>query len=105
MDVIPSDLVYFAAIWIVSTFALHISARLLGAKGGLFSSFVASFLGAAIYSFFRGSLVFQIAAMILWFLVLRFSFQVGWFRAAVISVVASFFVAVVSLILGVPLMV
>lgn len=48
MNIMPYDLVDFAAIWTVSAFVLYLSARLPGSKRGFVSSFVASFLGAVV---------------------------------------------------------
>ena len=66
---IPPDIIYFAAIWVVSAFVLYLSTRLFGAKGGFIESLAASLLGAVVYTLFKGSLLFQIAALLLWLLI------------------------------------
>jgi len=98
------EIVYFLSILVVSGFVLMVSARMLGSKGGLVEAAVASLLGSLIFYFFRGYFLFRFAALILWLLVLKFFFDVGWVRAFLISLVAYVLASLVSLILGIPLL-
>jgi len=61
-------------------------------------------LGSVVFYFFRGNFLFGLAAAVLWLLVLRFSFDVGWIRAFFISIIAYVFASLVSLLLGIPLL-
>ena len=98
------EIVYFLSIWIVSAFVLLISAKLLASKGGFVGALIASLLGSIVFYFFRGSFVFSLAAALLWLLVIRFSFKVGWIRAFLISIIAYVLAFVVSALLGMPLL-
>jgi len=98
------NVLYFLSIWVVSSFVLLLSAKLLGAKGGFIGAMFASLLGSIVFYFFRGNFLFSLAASLIWLLVLRFSFDVGWIRALLISMVAYVFAWLVSLLLGVPML-
>ena len=98
------EMVYFLSIWIVSAFVLLISAKLLASKGGFVWALIASLLGSIVFYFFRGSFLFSLAAAVLWLLVIRFSFDVGWVRAFLISIIAYVLASLVSAFLGIPLL-
>lgn len=98
------EIVYFLSIWIVSAFVLLISAKLLASKGGFVGALIASLLGSIAFYFFRGNFLFSLAAAVLWLLVIRFSFDVGWIRAFLISIVAYVLAYLVSWFLGIPLL-
>lgn len=98
------EIVYFLSIWIVSAFVLLISAKLLASKGGFVGALLASLLGSIVFYFFRGSFLFSLAAVVLWLFVIRFSFDVGWIRAFLISIVAYVLAYLVSWFLGIPLL-
>jgi|GEM_PF-3162819 len=97
------EVVYFLAIWVVSAFVLLVSAKLLAAKGGFVGALIASLLGSIVFYFFRGNLLFSLAAAVLWWVVIRFSFDVGWARAFLISIVAYVLASLVTS-LGIPLL-
>ena len=105
MDPTLFEIVYFLSIWLVSSFVLLASGKLLGSKAGFVEAMLASLVGSAIFYFFRGYFLFRLAAFILWLLALRFFFDVGWFRAFLISLIAYVLASVVSLLLGIPLLV
>jgi hypothetical protein len=98
------EIVYFLSIWIVSAFVLLISAKLLASKGGFVGGLIASLLGSIVFYFFRGNFLFSLAAALLWLLVIRFSFDVGWIRAFLISIIAYILASLVSAFLGIPLL-
>jgi len=103
-DPMLSDIIYFLSIWVVSAFVLLISAKLLASKAGFVKASIASLLGSVVFYFFRGNFLFSLAAAVLWLLVLRFSFDVGWIRAFLMSIIACAFASLVSPFLGIPLL-
>jgi hypothetical protein len=98
------EVLYFVSVWVVSSFVLLVSAKVFGAKAGFLESMIASLLGSAVFYFFRGNFLFSLAATIIWLLVLKFSFRVGWVRALLISMVAYVLAWLVSLLLGIPML-
>jgi hypothetical protein len=94
-------IVSFLVAWLVSTIVIYFITKFFGETKGFGKALIAALIGTVIYIlayFLLGSgLLAAVAAGIVWLLVLRSTYEIGWGKALIIAII----IWIVALVIGI----
>ncbi len=94
-------IVSFLVAWLVSTIVIYFITKFFGETKGFGNALIAALIGTVIYIlayFLLGSgLLAAVAAGIVWLLVLRSTYEIGWGKALIIAII----IWIVALVIGI----
>lgn len=106
VDLLPTwfqTYVPFIIAWVISAVVVMIAVKMVGGHGNLFLSLLISLAGSLVFGIFSGRLLFNLIAILVWLLLLKHFFNIGWLQAISASILAYFFSVLLSFLFGVQL--
>ena len=103
MDALTSSAVGFVIALIISTIVIYVVAKLTGEKEGIGIALLAAFIGTivytAVYFLIGNSLLAAGIGGIIWLLVLKALYKIGWLKALLMAVLIWILTSIVGLFL------
>ncbi|MGD0818539.1 MAG: hypothetical protein ABR986_09125 [Methanomassiliicoccales archaeon] len=98
-----SSIVYFLIALLVSTIIIYVVTKFMGEKEGLGTAVVAAVIGTVVYIvaylLIGNGLLAAVLAGIVWLLVLKGLYKIGWVKALIIAIIIWIFATIIGLFL------